>query len=181
MPVRDLSTLQLGQLLGALLSAVVEGQREATASSLAFVEEVGLAHDDEGHERFRTVTIRYTKLDENQQPAEFTLEVPLLAMVAIPTLVVRTAKISFSYDVTETSQAPSDDQSSPRVRALDGIMARPVILKGIVQRPSVTQNTRETAGVNVEVTVESEPLPLGLGRLLELTEFTVSRPAKDES
>jgi len=94
---------------------------------------------------------------------------------------VRTAKISFSYDVTETSQAPSDDQSSPRVRALDGIMARPVILKGIVQRPSVTQNTRETAGVNVEVTVESEPLPLGLGRLLELTEFTVSRPAKDES
>jgi hypothetical protein len=180
MPVRDLSTLQLGQLLGALLSAVIEGQREATASSLAFVEDVGLAHDDEGHEHFRTVTIRYTKLDENQQPAEFTLEVPLLAMVAIPTLVVRTAKISFSYDVTETSQAPPDDESSPRVGALGGIVARPVILKGTV-RPRVTQDTRETAGVNVEVTVESEPLPLGLGRLLELTEFTVSRPAKDES
>jgi hypothetical protein len=182
-PIRDLSTLGLGQLLGALLSAIVEGQREATGSSLAFVEQVGLVQDADSDERFRTVTIRYTKLDENQNPAEFTLEVPLLAMVAIPTLVVKNAKISFTYSVTETSiEEPSEESlKQPRARALGGELGRPVLLKGFVQQRRPAGDPRETAGVDVEVSLESVPLPIGLERLLELTEFTVSRPAKEEA
>jgi Protein of unknown function (DUF2589) len=182
-PIRDLSTLGLGQLLGALLSAVVEGQQEATASSLAFVEQVGLLREGEGDERFRTVTIRYTKLDENQEPAEFTLEVPLLAMVSIPTLVVQNAKVSFTYNVTETTTSePTEGTERLRLpRPLVGDAPRPVILKGFVQPRRPAGDKRETAGVDVEVTVESVPLPLGLERLLELTEFTVSRPAKEET
>jgi hypothetical protein len=178
-PIRDLSTLGLGQLLGALMSAVVDGQREATASSLAFVEQVGLVRDGEGNERFRTVTIHYAKLDENQEPAEFTLEVPLLAMVAIPTLVVQNAKMSFTYNVTQTTIEEGTERA--RVRALEGEVARRVILKGFVQPRRPAGDIRETAGVNVEVSLESVPLPLGLERLLELTEFTVSRSAKEEA
>jgi hypothetical protein len=188
MPIRDLSTLGLGDLLGALLSAVVEGQRQTTASSIAFVEEVGLLRDGGGEERFRTVTLRYTKLDENQQPASFTLEVPLLAMVAIPTLTVRSAKVSFRYDITETSTVPpapeEGDAAAPAVpRGPLGILsARPVLIRGVVPRPrpAGTATGTESAGVDVEVVVEGAPLPLGLERLLELTELTVSQPARDE-
>jgi hypothetical protein len=182
-PIRDLSTLGLGQLLGALLSAIVEGQREATGSSLAFVEQVGLVQGTDNDERFRTVTIRYTKLDENQNPAEFTLEVPLLAMVAIPTLSVQNAKISFTYNVTETSieQPAEEGVAQPRARMLGGQMERPVLLKGFVQPRRPAGDPRESAGVNVEVTLESVPLPIGLERLLELTEFTVSKSAEEEA
>jgi Protein of unknown function (DUF2589) len=181
-PIRDLSTLELGQLVGALLSAVVEGQQEATASSLAFVEQVGLLRGDTGDERFRTVTIRYSKLDENQQPAEFTLEVPLLAMVSIPTLVVQNAKISFSYNVTETTTSETPE-GTERLRppVLEGDTPRRVVLKGFVQQRRPAGDSRETAGIDVEVSVQSVPLPLGLERLLELTELTVSRPAKKEA
>ncbi|MFF0066649.1 DUF2589 domain-containing protein [Streptomyces sp. NPDC005279] len=183
MPIRDVSTLGLDELLGALLSAVIGGQREATAGTLALVEQIGLLRDAEGHERFRTVTIRYTKLDENQQPAEFALEVPLLAMVAIPTLTVREAKISFTYDVTQTAvERPAEQIRGARAavpRALTGAELRPVVLKGFVPRARTVSSseTRETAGINIEVTVESVPLPVGLERLLDLTELTVSRPA----
>ncbi|MER5465722.1 DUF2589 domain-containing protein [Streptomyces sp. NPDC002668] len=186
MPIRDVSTLGLDELLGALLSAVIGGQREATAGTLALVEQIGLLRDAEGHERFRSVTIRYTKLDENQQPAEFALEVPLLAMVAIPTLTVREAKISFTYDVTQTAvERPAEQIRGARAavpRALTGAELRPVVLKGFVPRARTVSSseTRETAGINIEVTVESVPLPVGLERLLDLTELTVSRPAAAE-
>ncbi len=179
MPIRDLSTLGLGELLGALLSAVVEGQREATASSLAFVEQVGLVRGDGEDERFRSVTIRYTKLDENQQPAEFTLEVPLLAMVSIPTLSVQSAKVAFTYNVIQT-QTQEPEGPSPLLAFREPIV-RPVVLKGVVQQRRPTGDTRETAGVDVEVNLASAPLPVGLERLLELTELTVSRPAQEEA
>ncbi|GAA3842179.1 DUF2589 domain-containing protein [Streptomyces phyllanthi] len=186
MPIRDVSTLGLDELLGALLSAVVGGQREATAGTLALVEQIGLVRDAEGTERFRTVTIRYTKLDENQEPSEFALEVPLLAMVAIPTLTVREAKISFTYDVTRTAvdrpaeQIRAERESVPR--ALADVSLRPVVLKGFVPRSRTvtSRETRETAGIDIEVTVESVPLPVGLERLLDLTELTVARPAGDD-
>ncbi|MEU6260248.1 DUF2589 domain-containing protein [Streptomyces sp. NPDC047043] len=185
MPIRDLNTLGLDQLLGALLSAVVGGQREATASSLALVEQIGLVRGTDGDEHFRTVTIRYTKLDENQEPAEFALEVPLLAMVAIPTLTVSHAKVAFTYDVTETTVEKPAAEADPRTitpgpRALGGLTAQPVVLKGFVPRTRTTRESRETAGISVEVIVESVPLPIGLERLIDLTELTVARPAEDD-
>lgn len=181
MAIRDLSALGLGQLLGSLLSAVVEGQREATASSLDFVEQVGLVRNEAGDERFRTVKIRYTKRDENQEPAEFVLEVPLLAMVAIPTLVVRSAKVSFKYDVTETTVVGQEAGAAQTgMRALGRVAPQQVVLKGHVRQQGPTRDARETAGINIEVTVESEPLPVGLERILELTEFTLSRPADEK-
>ncbi|MGH3482670.1 MAG: DUF2589 domain-containing protein [Nocardioidaceae bacterium] len=191
MAIRDLSTLGLGELLGSLMSAVIQGQQAATASSLQFVEQVGFRPGEEGEdavERFRTVTLRYTKLDENQQPAEFVLEIPLLAMVAIPTLTVKQAKLSFKYDITEasaeTATEPEDAAEVPptRLSTLPAFEVRPVLLRGVVTpRSSVTSNTRETAGVDIEVTVESEPLPIGLERIIELTELTVTEPAEDET
>lgn len=179
MPIRDLSTLEFGQLLGSLLSAIVTGQNDATAASLAQLEQIGLVHDN-GDERFRTVTFRYTKLDENQNPAEFTLEIPLLAMVAIPTLVVRNAKVSFSYDVTD-SVVTEPDTRAATPRLLGDLVAKPVRLRGVVHPQRGTQRTQETAGIDVEVVVESAPLPLGLERLVELTELTVSNSASRDT
>jgi hypothetical protein len=181
-PIRDVSTLGLGELLGSLLSAVVEGQQAATASSLAFVREIGLVQGEAGQpDRFQTVPIRYTKLDESQQPAQFELQVPLLAMVSIPTLKVKEAKIAFQYDVLTTErEEPSDEDETSLPDRLGIAGLRPVSLVGYVARRSVSRETRETTGVDVEVTVESEPLPLGIERLLELTELAVSQQVTED-
>ena len=186
MPIRDVSALGLGELLGSLLSAVVEGQTAATASSLDFVERVGLS-EDPANPGFRTVPIRYTKLDENQQPAEFVLEVPMLALVNIPTLTVKEAKIAFAYDVvtvTTESEEPAPEPAPATEPTLSwaGMVqpVRPVSLVGYVpRRSSRSSNSTETTGIDVEVTVQSQSLPLGLERLLELTELAQSRPVEE--
>lgn len=184
MPVTDVSALGLGELIGSLLSALVEGQTAATASSLDFVEQIGLS-EDPAHPGFKTVTIRYTKLDENQEPAEFELELPMLALVNIPALTVKQAKISFSYDVvTTTHESPSEETPDESVRPLVGVVApvRPVSLVGYVpRRTSTTRDSSEKTGIDVEVTVESQSLPLGLERLLELTELAQSRRVEEPS
>ncbi len=177
MPIRELSTLGLGQLLGSLLSAVVEAQDHATRSSLAFVEDVAFVDGPvAGEEKLRTVTLRYTKLDENQRPAQFILEMPLLAMVSIPTLMVRQAKVSFTYDVTSSEEQAQVDTTTGS--PLAGLAARPAVLRGIVRNPPV-DSRRESASVDIEVTIESEPLPIGLERMVELADLTVSQPAPE--
>jgi Protein of unknown function (DUF2589) len=180
MPLRDLSTLGLGQLLGSLLSAVVEAQDQATRSSLGFVEDLAFIQDSDGtaaEERMRTVTLRYTKLNENQQPADFVLQIPLLALVSIPTLTIRQAKVAFTYDVTATEEREPVEAANPR--PLSDLVLEPAVLRGIVRRPP-PGSQRESASVDIEVTVESEPLPVGLERMVELTELTVSQPAPEE-
>ncbi|QZY28961.1 DUF2589 domain-containing protein [Nocardioides coralli] len=185
MAVTDIKTLGLGELLGSLLTAIVEGQTAATSSSLDFVERVGLS-DDAEHPAFRTVTIRYTKLDENQEPAEFELELPLLALVTIPTITVKQAKVAFTYDVvTTTKEATSTEKEGDELIVANRFerlrRVEPVRLVGFVTRRTTT-STDSTAqtGIDVEVTVESEALPLGLERLLELAELAHSRPVEDD-
>lgn len=187
MPVTDVRALGLGELLGSLLSAIVEGQTSATASSLDFVQQAGLTGDPE-HPSFRTVPIRYTKLDENQEPAQFELDLPLLAMVNIPTLTVKQARIAFTYDVVTTTRETStpaeesaEESAAPAVGLLQPV--RPVSLVGYVPRRATTTRTTDSnarTGIDVEVTVESQALPLGLERILELAELAQSRPVEEE-
>lgn len=183
MPVTDVRALGLGELLGSLLSAIVEGQTSATGSSLDFVQQVGLTGDPD-HPSFKTVPIRYTKLDENQEPAQFELDLPLLALVNIPTLTVKQAKIAFTYDVVTTTRETStpDESAQPTIGLLQPV--RPVSLVGYVPRRTTTTRTTDSnarTGIDVEVTVESQALPLGLERILELTELAQSRPVEEES
>jgi hypothetical protein len=184
MAIRDLRAVGLGELLGSLLTAVVEGQAAATASSLAFVKGIGLEEAAEQPDRLRTVPIRYTKLDENQQPAEFVLDLPLLALVNIPTLNVKQATISFKYDVLTTTVTdegtPTADAAGPATLGTPMTELRPVKLVGYVRSAPTgggSSQTRETTGVDVQVTVESVPLPLGLERILDMAELVASRPA----
>ena len=122
MPITDVSALGLGELLGSLLTAVVEAQTAATGSALEFVEKVGLSEDN-GNPHFRTLTLRYTKLDENQEPAEFELELPVLAMVNVPTITVKQAKVSFHYEVVTTTRESSPtaggEEEAPQGSATD--------------------------------------------------------------
>lgn len=183
MPIRDVSALGLGELLGSLLAALVEGQTTATAASLDFVEKIGISEDPK-NPGFRTVPIRYTKLDENQQPAEFVLELPLLALVNIPTLTVKEAKISFAYEVVTVTRETEEESPAERPVLWGGAVqpVRPVSLVGYVpHRSSSTSNSTEKTGINVDVTVETQQLPVGLERILELTELATSKPVEEGS
>jgi hypothetical protein len=83
MTVAAVEALELSQLLGSLLASVVEAQAASARATVDFVESVGFEPGTDG-ERMRTVRLRYRKKDENGIPADFEVEVPLLALVNVP-------------------------------------------------------------------------------------------------
>jgi hypothetical protein len=201
MPIRRVEALQLGELLGSLLASVVEAQQQAARATVEFIGEVGFETTTDG-ERMRTVTLRYTKKDENGQPAEFEVGVPLLAMVNVPSLMVKEAKLSFSYDVVtsesqEAQARPSGSGASPRAGASSSAglprmsltervrsvsTLQPARITGYIRRrpQDAAVAERRTTAIDVDVTLEQQPMPVGVERLFDLAELGITERPADE-
>lgn len=189
MPVRRIEALELGEFLGSLMTSVVQAQDQAARASVAFVDEIGFEPLPGGGERLRTVSVRYRKRDENGEIADFEVEVPLLAMVNVPMLMVKEARLKFSYDVvvSASSSAPTQPPGSgpgtvgdrlSKLRAL-----QPAKLKGFIQRPPpsgapASSTERGSMAIDIDIQLEQALAPVGLERLFDLAELGITeRPA----
>lgn len=181
MPIAAVEALELGQVLGSLLGSVVQAQAESARATVDFVEDVGFEETTDG-DRLRTVKLRYSKKDENGVPAEFEAEVPLLTLVNIPSLAVKQAKLSFSYDlVTAVEETKPSAGVLPMITKLEA--AR---LTGFVRSPATSTSTapgttRRTTSIDLEVTLEQQEMPLGVERLFDLAELGISERPADET
>lgn len=192
MAVKRLEALELGELLGSLMGSVVDAQARSARTTVEFIDTVGFEKSD-GETRMRTVRMRYRKRDENGEPQDFEIEVPLLALVNVPSLAVSEAKLAFSYDVvTAHTGSTSDDQegdgpSSGSVLKQRFKALRPAKLRGFVRRtPTKTTNNssnhaeRSTTSIDLDVTLAQQEVPIGVERLFDLAELGITEePAKD--
>lgn len=178
MSVASVEALELGELLGSLLASVVEAQAASARATVDFVESVGFEEHEDG-ERLRTVRLRYRKKDENDVPAEFEVEVPLLALVNVPSLAVKNARLSFSYDVLTAVSETAATRALPLATRLV-----PAKLTGLI-RPAKTApetgSTRRTTSIDLEVTLEQQEMPIGVERLFDLAELGISERKTAES
>lgn len=197
MPVTSVEALELSQLLGALLGSVVDAQAASARATVEFIESVGF--DVVGTERrMRTVRMRYTKKDENGEYAEFEVDVPLLALVNVPSLAVKQAVLTFGYDVvTATSGTAAASTTpaatpSPTGSALPLIgKISPAVLTGFVRPGAIAPvspggtttpqpSVRRTTAVDLVVTLEQQDIPIGIERLFDLAELGIAeRPAPE--
>lgn len=161
MAIRRVEPLQLGDLLGSLMGAVVDAQAQAARASIAFVEDIGLVSESDSPERLRTVSLRFRKRDENGELADFEVEVPLLAMVNVPSLAVREATFSMAYDVVTVAAANDFTKRS--------------ILTGLIRKKTtVSERKTATMSVDVDVTIAQEATPIGIERLFDLAELGIA-------
>ena len=192
MAIKRQEALTLAELLGSLLGSVVEAQARSARATVDFVESVGFEPTDEGP-RLRTVSVRYTKKDENGEDAEFEVEVPLLALVNVPSLAVSEAKLAFSYDVvsqstTEAAAGSTAIEAIEAPTAIRGVLTgvKPAVLTGFVRtRPTPTADssstTKRTTSIDLDVTLQQQEMPIGIERLFDLAELGISeRPVDDE-
>lgn len=178
MPIRRLEALELAEVLGSLLGSVIAAQADAARATVAFVEDVGFETTAAG-ERLRTVSLRYRKKDETGEPAEFEVELPLLAMVSVPALAVKQAKLVFAYDIV-TAGRDETIQPTP-AGPLAGRL--PIAkLTGFVRRPSTAPEAaaqRQTTSIDLDVTLEQQPMPIGVERLFDLAELGITEAKVD--
>lgn len=182
--------LSLSETLGAMLAAVIDAQAQAARATVDFIEAigpVGNATDSTDARELRHVTFTYKKLDENFETKKFVLEIPLLSMVDIPLLTVKSAKFSFKYQITRSTKNPAvksnptSGTSSFAAGNLVGSAASlsmyaviPVSLIGKVTKQTVSTQTEEKGGLDVVVEVEKAPLPVGIDKILEMLELAGS-------
>jgi hypothetical protein len=165
--------LSLGNVLGTILAAVVDAQAQSARATVEFINDVGFLPPVEGQsERLRTVSFVYSKLDENQQRAEFTVEVPLLSLVEIPMVGVKKATVSFAYEITLATPAPAAGTPPGPRAALFARVSAPAVLKGrIADRAAGGQ---ERANLQVQIELEKSPPPVGLDRILDILQVAAA-------
>ncbi len=193
MGIIDLSIpLAFGDILGSLINSIIDGQAQAARATVEFIREVGTIEGDtelDGAHKLRNIQFNYRKLDENSEPKEFTLEVPLLAMVEIPLINVKSAKLSFQYDILTTKEIKEDTTvsssgSSGAAPAKKWFLPfkKPAVIKGRVKKSPNTKTTEE-GGLTVEVELEKAALPVGLDRIIDMLELAATdnpvQPADD--
>jgi Protein of unknown function (DUF2589) len=195
MPVTSVEALELSQLLGALLGSVVDAQAASARATVDFIESVGFEVVDT-ERRMRTVRMRYTKKDENGEYAEFEVDVPLLALVNVPSLAVKQAVLTFGYDVVTatsgtaaTTTTPAATSSGASALPLIGKIS-PAVLTGFVRPQTIapvspggtttTPPVRRSTAVDLVVTLEQQDVPIGIERLFDLAELGITeRPAPE--
>ncbi|WP_245671588.1 DUF2589 domain-containing protein [Nocardia amamiensis] len=162
MAIQRVEPLKLGDLLGSLMGAVVDAQAQAARASIEFVRDVGLISEQpSGTERLRTVSLRYRKRDENGALADFEVEVPLLAMVNVPSLAVKEASFSMAYDVVTVKAASDTTKRS--------------VMTGVIRKKTAASDRKTTTmSVDVEVTIAQEATPIGVERLFDLAELGIT-------
>lgn len=165
--------LSLGNVLGTILAAVVDAQAQSARATVEFINDVGFLPPATGQpERLRTLRFTYSKLDENQQRAEFTVEVPLLSLVEIPMVSVKKATVSFAYEITQATPAPAASAPPGPRRALFAQVSAPAVLKGrVTDRAPAGQ---ERANIQVQVDLEKSPPPIGLDRILDILQVATA-------
>ncbi len=180
MTIRQIEAAELGEILGSLLVSVVQAGEQSSRATADFISDVGFDDTGGGAEQMRMVRMRYKKRDENDNIAEFEVEVPLLAMVNVPSLVVRQAKISLSYDVITTQKPPGTGGS-----IVGGGKINPAIITGYVRKKPVATgssssgNQSQATAIDVDLTLEQQEMPVGVEKLLDLAELGITEERTD--
>lgn len=189
---------QFGDLLGGLMGAVIEAQTQAARATAEFITDVGTTNKSLGSDidrELNTLSFNYSKLDENGQEASYTLKIPLLSLVEIPAISIKTAKFSFYYDVKATIDSTSKETTSPISKKVDfteskddaklNLFNRPTKLYGRVNKQTnTTSNIEKNAGIRVDVEFEKSSMTVGLERVIDMLELAskegkITKPQKE--
>jgi uncharacterized protein DUF2589 len=153
--------LTLGQIVGEILSALVQAQARAAQTTVEFIDSVGFKPGSgTDAASLRTVQFKYQKPDENQTPAEFVVEIPLLGMVDIPLICIKNATLKLDYEVSTAAETEVQDAGGKRTKIAQ--------LKGRVLSGRTSPSERATISVSVDVA--KADLPPGLARALDILE-----------
>ena len=98
--------LPMQSLIGSPLKAASDAQAKLAETTAEFIRTVGLESSCSGKIKTATVTFRKKGADESDDPAEkeVSLQVPLLAIVPIPSPAIEDIDVNFDMDVKSYSE-----------------------------------------------------------------------------
>ncbi len=114
---RQFDGLHMQSLIESPLKAACDAQTKLAETTAEFIRTAGFESPGSGKVKTATVTFRKKGADESDEPSEkeVSLQVPLLAIVPIPSLATEDIDVNFDMDVNSYSeQAVAQKQDSER-------------------------------------------------------------------
>ncbi len=188
------SGLDMGVLIGGPLKAACEAQSMLANSQLNFIRQIGL-HTEGEVAKVRTASFSFTRSaaaeasegeEENAklQTELVELNVPLLALVNVPSLSIDKVNITFDMEVKSSTSSESQSDKSAEISAgaggKFGGFHFDVSIKGSVScHDKNTRSSDNSAKYHVEVTASQQPTPEGLSRMIDILNTAIT-PTKVE-
>lgn len=170
------SGLPMASLIGAPLKAACESQLMLAKATADFIASVGFKEDKVN---LRTAQFGFKQRvpDESGKMVDrdMVIEVPLLAIVNIPSLAVKTVDIVFDMEVKSSFEEKSGSEKSGTVSAKVGWGWFSASVSGTVS--SHQENTRKSdnsAKYHVQVLARDDGMPEGLSRVLDIMQSSIT-------
>lgn len=203
----EFSGLPLADLIGAPLGAACDAQLRLAKSTADFINSVGFtaeaAADGAGPTKLvpRQVDFAFWRPTSEgvatgssgesvANVEQVAISVPLLALVNVPSLSIKSIDISFEMEV---KSAESSSESDDKSMALDGsigggwgpMKADVKIAGSVASHRESTRSSDSSAKYHVEVKARDDGMPEGLCRVIDILQsairpLSVSRPTSPE-
>lgn len=179
--------LPMADLIGAPLTAACDAQVRLANATADFIKYIGFeapANPNDPPTVTRTATFQFKRL--KQDPADpnksvdedVTLNVPLLALVKVPSLAITKVDITFDMEVKSSFVAKEGSSSSGSfsadIKVGWGPVSAKVHMEGSVS--SHKENTRSSdnsAKYHVQVLAEDAGMPEGLSRVIDILQTAI--------
>lgn len=175
--------LPMGALIGGPLTAASEAQVQLATATADFIKTVGFETDDTGNiTNTRTVSFSFTRPTLGEDGAagseRVALEVPILAIVKVPSLSIVQVDVTFDMEVksSETSASSTDTSASVEATASGGwgpFKASVTIKGSVASHKENTRSSDNSAKYHVEVHAKDDGMPEGLARVLDILATSV--------
>ena len=176
--IRGIHSLELFELLSAPLVAMIQADAQAARATVEFIEAVGFvapepgAGEDREPGRLRMAHFRYQKLDENNDLKEFVVSVPLLALVPIPSLQIKQARVSLLARITDVAaEKPAAEPAAPA----GGIPARRlrIFAKPVASSGAKGREVRASFDLEVQISLGQADLPAGMEKVFNVLDQAI--------
>lgn len=172
--IQGIRALQLHELIGAPLVAMIQADALAARATLDFVETVGFVANGGGTEdgdagRLRMAKFRYQKLDENGATAGFVAEVPILSLVPIPSLQIKEAKLSLAAKIVDMAVGAT----KPAVANAITSRALKLFTKPVASSGAKTQEVRASYDLDIQITLGQADVPIGMEKVFALLDQAI--------
>ncbi len=175
--------LPMESLIGGPLQAACDAQTMLAGATARFIEEVGLVKEGD-KQVVRTVGFSFTRSangDDGNGPASEKVEmnIPLLAMVKVPSLSIDLVDITFDMEVKSSETQSEIDDKKGELEAEMGLQIGPFSMKAKVKGSisSHKENPRKSdnsAKYHVQVRATQGEMPEGLSRVLDILNTAIN-------
>lgn len=160
-----LTALPLKEVFAAPLVAAIEAHNSACSALEQFIERVG-RNPKTGE--ITTLQFRYSQQSGSGEPAQRSIEVPLIAMLPLPAFAVD--RLSVDFEVKIDAGEGAADSSSKELGGELALGYGPVALKlkgSVASKSEQTRKSDTSARYTVHLEASRQPMPEAFQRVVE--------------